>query len=103
MWIPHQDVPGRRSDRPVNRLSRPTRGLYGPGGAWTDRNQDSEKEKAITTVTQCQAQLRLARENARGAGEVSRRAIRGVEAASDALREATRRLDRMEPAAPKAG
>jgi hypothetical protein len=64
---------------------------------------EQEQERAIAAVTQCELQLRRARENVRRAGEMLRRAIRGVEHAEAALGDATRRRDRMELPMTKVG
>lgn len=56
----------------------------------------SERDRATASATQCEGDLREARERARRANEALRRALRGVEEAEGAFHQATRRLYRIE-------
>ena len=67
-----------------------------------DRNLGPEQDRAIATVTQCELQLRRARDNVRRTGELLRRAVRTAENAQGELGDATRRLGRMESRRTKA-
>ena len=60
----------------------------------SDPNMVSQRDRAVTSVSDCQAQLRRAQEDARKGGELLRRAVRDVEEAEVALGDATRRLGR---------
>jgi hypothetical protein len=62
----------------------------------TDWHATSEQERASTMVSQCEGRLRRAQENVRCAGEALRRAVRAAMEAEGELRDATRRLSRME-------
>ncbi len=59
----------------------------------TARAFSSERERVTASLDRCEDDLRQARERARRAGEVLRRALRGVEEAEGEFRLASRRLE----------
>jgi hypothetical protein len=61
----------------------------------TDRSLMAEADRAAVRVTQCEQELRRARQSVRSADTTLRRALRAAAAAEEDLSAASRRLDRV--------